>query len=403
MVPALTQSPIQRSFTAIQVRREAQNNISLSVARNMAITAPLSLVGTSTAHTTTGFNTQLRNGLQRIHARIARAEVRYAGKLSAPNSAARSHAVSVAWDYEKLDVEMGGRGSANWNEAQRKEILETGRVKGAEGHHRKNVHDHPEYQADPNNIDMYKSKEAHRKQGHDGDFKNESNKDYAPDRKDKMVKRTNLKRVVKNELMGAGIAALVGFGSGFTISMIVSLAQNGISPENVRMAALEGLRSGGMGAVTGVLGYAAGRVSATYLTPIMANVLEQAGFIDFLQKLGITNAAENLPAALNTGVVGSIMIVIGLTVQFVRLKRAGLDTKAALLRLAKPAAMQIGFLALTIAITVIWGATPAGIVGLAIGAITICSQIYLTHKQQELEERLRLYTIDKWQPFFAAA
>ena len=86
----------------------------------------------------------------------------------------RSKGVKLAWKYEKADIEMGGKGSANWNENQRQEILENGKVRGAEGHHQRNVADHPEDQADPNNIKYYKSREEHLQEGHGGDFKNES-------------------------------------------------------------------------------------------------------------------------------------------------------------------------------------------------------------------------------------
>lgn len=78
---------------------------------------------------------------------------------------ARNDAVKLAWDYEKADVEMGGRGSSDWDDAQCQEIKETGKVRGAEGHHQKNVADHPEDQGDPDNIKFYKSRKEHLEKG----------------------------------------------------------------------------------------------------------------------------------------------------------------------------------------------------------------------------------------------
>ena len=58
--------------------------------------------------------------------------------------------------------------------AQCQEIKETGKVRGAEGHHQKNVADHPEDQGDPDNIKFYKSRKEHLEKGHNGDFHNSS-------------------------------------------------------------------------------------------------------------------------------------------------------------------------------------------------------------------------------------
>ena len=39
------------------------------------------------------------------------------------------------------------------------------KVRGAEGHHQKNVADHPEDQGDPDNIKFYKSRKEHLEKG----------------------------------------------------------------------------------------------------------------------------------------------------------------------------------------------------------------------------------------------
>ena len=113
------------------------------------------------------------------------------------------------------------------DDAQCQEIKETGKVRGAEGHHQKNVADHPEDQGDPDNIKFYKSRKEHLEKGHNGDFHNSS--DAPKIDKDKMLKKTNSKRVFRNEIKGIGIAAAIGIGVGFTIGFAVSLAQTGVT------------------------------------------------------------------------------------------------------------------------------------------------------------------------------
>jgi len=82
---------------------------------------------------------------------------------------------------------MGGKGSADWSPAQQEEILQNrsdvvnksktvdgkqvnpkGGVRGTEGHHQKNAADHPEHQANPDNIKFYKDKPSHLEEGHGG-------------------------------------------------------------------------------------------------------------------------------------------------------------------------------------------------------------------------------------------
>lgn len=150
----------------------------------------------------------------------------------------RQEGVKLAWKYEQADVKMGGSGSANWNKSQQQEILENGSIRGAEGHHQRNVADHPYDQANPDNIKFYESRQEHLQNGHNGDWRNESDAPMID--KDEMLRHTNRKRVIGNELKGVGIAAIIGFATGASIGFIVTLAQNGLSPESFKLAAIEG-------------------------------------------------------------------------------------------------------------------------------------------------------------------
>ena len=83
----------------------------------------------------------------------------------------RRNAVNAAWKDEKNLVEKTGRGTRLWNKSEKKELLETGKVKGYEGHHINSVKAHPELAKDPNNISFVKGRKDHLQQ-HNGNFRN---------------------------------------------------------------------------------------------------------------------------------------------------------------------------------------------------------------------------------------
>ncbi|MBE6325919.1 MAG: hypothetical protein E7077_02470 [Bacteroidales bacterium] len=83
----------------------------------------------------------------------------------------RRNAVNAAWKEEKNLVEKTGRGTRLWNKREKKELLETGKVKGYEEHHINSVKVHPELAKDPNNISFVKGRKEHLQQ-HNGNFRN---------------------------------------------------------------------------------------------------------------------------------------------------------------------------------------------------------------------------------------
>jgi RHS repeat-associated protein len=66
---------------------------------------------------------------------------------------ARRRGVEKAWEKERELVKTG-KGTRRWTEAEKKELLKTGKVKGYEGHHIKSVKDNPELADDPTNIEF---------------------------------------------------------------------------------------------------------------------------------------------------------------------------------------------------------------------------------------------------------
>lgn len=339
-----------------------------------------------TIKTTNNFNRQLNNFLSRFN------ELRLADAsrldLHIPNKNARDTGVKRAWNYERADIVMGGDGSANWSREEQQQILDRGTVRGAEGHHQQNVANHPEHQANPDNIKFYKSREDHLREGHRGDFHNESN---APMKdKNQMLKNTNFKRVFKNELRGVGIAVGIGLGIGFTIGFCVSLAQAGIAPDSLKIALMEGSKGAvESGIMTGV-GYGIGRTIGGIATLAIAGLFENIG-------LTIT---DNIMRMFNMGVVGTLTITVFSVYQFIKLKLNNITTSDAFLNVGKQVLFSLSLLAVSIAAQGMWGGAAGIIVSVSSGIIMITYSLIDIVHQKEFSERVRVYIIEKYRPVY---
>lgn len=354
------------------------------------LTIPLQSLNTfSTISTTNSFNAQCNEFVTHLGelSRRYNTLVRKAVALDPTYTGSRSKGVKLAWKYERADIEMGGKGSANWNESQRQEIRENGTVRGAEGHHRRNVVNHPEDQADPNNIKFYKSRKEHLEEGHHGDFHNES--DAPKIDKEAMLKRTNRKRVIKNEIKGAGIAAVIGFVSGASIGFIITIAQNGISPDALKDAAINGGKIGVEGAAFGLINHIGTRLVGDIATNAMTGLLSNFGI----------EITENITKACNMGIAGSIAIVTFSVYQFVRLKMNGSSTKDALCSVGKNAAISVASLAVTVVVQAAFGGPAALAVSIGIGAVMLSYSMYNIYHDKKLMSRIHCYTIEKSYPY----
>lgn len=318
--------------------------------------------------------------------------------LTQANSAARSRGVYRAWEYEKADILMGGSGTENWTLEEQQDILEKvilgnqkdsrSGLRGTEGHHQKNVADHPEQQANPDNIKFYRTREEHLEKGHKGDWHNESDAPMLD--KDKMLKKTNMKRVMKNELEGIGLAAAIGVGIGFTIGFAVSLAQNGISPDSVKYAFAEG---GKMSVETGlqsVITYGVGRTIGQVAVKATEGVLANLGI----------EITKNVSKMCNMGIVGTLSIMMFSSYQFYKLKRNGIATKEALINVGKQTLFSLSLLAVSIAAQGIWGGPAGIIVSVSTGIILIAYTVVDISYQRLISETVRSYMIDKCKPIF---
>ena len=103
----------------------------------------------------------------------------------------RSVGIRLAKEMEAKEIQMGGKGTGNytkeelkqWKTPKRNASGEIRSVEASEGHlgekrtvleghHQKNVSDHPEHQANPDNVKFY-NPEEHLEQ-HEGDFRNKT-------------------------------------------------------------------------------------------------------------------------------------------------------------------------------------------------------------------------------------
>lgn len=91
----------------------------------------------------------------------------------------RSKGVAKAWKRER-ELVRKGRGTRQWTVKEQKELLRTGRVKGYQGHHMKSVAMHPEYAAEPRNIQFLSSRKENNEnlKAHRDDYRNESDGRY---------------------------------------------------------------------------------------------------------------------------------------------------------------------------------------------------------------------------------
>ncbi|WP_167511243.1 hypothetical protein [Pseudobutyrivibrio xylanivorans] len=318
--------------------------------------------------------------------------------LTQANQAARQRGVYRAWQYEKADISMGGNGSENWSFQEQQDIMNNvdmdneyysrSGVRGAEGHHQKNAADHPEHQANPDNIKFYRSHKEHQMKGHQGNFQNETD---APMRdKDQMLKDTNNKRVNKNEWHGLKMAVEIGIGVGFTIGFAVELAKSGVTPNSMKCALAAGTKSGIETGILSVAGFCIGRTIGESATNAVEGVLTNAGI----------QISENLSKMCTMATIGVLTISIFSAYQFVKLKILGVATKDALIQVGKQALFSLSILAVSIAAQGICGGPAGIIVSTSIGIIIVTYSIGDIVHQRTSSESIRSYMINKCKPSF---
>lgn len=199
------------------------------------------------------------------------------------------------------------------------------------------------------------------------------------------------KRIFRNEFRGLGIAVAIGLGVGATIGFIVTLAQTGVTPESIKLAAIEGAKGGVEAGVLSAVGYSVGRTVGEIATKAVGGLLENLGVV----------LTDNISKMVGMGVVGSLTITIFSAYQFIKLKRQGIATRDALLQVGKQALFSLSLLAVSIAAQGIWGGPAGIIVSVSIGIILISYTVTTSVHQRHFAEKVRVYMIDKCRPNFA--
>ncbi len=97
-------------------------------------------------------------------------------------TAERQKAVRQAWKEEKQRV-LEGKGTRQWTNDEKKELISRGSVPGYEGHHMKSVSKYPQFAGDSKNIQFLTEKE-HLYGAHKGSYHNKTNGYYDPKTKE---------------------------------------------------------------------------------------------------------------------------------------------------------------------------------------------------------------------------
>lgn len=332
--------------------------------------------------TTVEFNNQYNMLLNSLNARRSELAQTVQSNLSQnPNyTGSRNAGVKLAWQYERADIEMGGNGSANWTPEEKNQILysKTGTVSGVEGHHQKNVVDHPEHQADPDNIKFFKSKHEHLQEGHDGNFQNETDSPMID--KNKMLEHTNHKRVLLNEIRGASISAAIGFGVALTISAVVELAAVGIEAVEVDELIMHSLRAGIEGGTISTIIYCSGRMISGYLQEHGVDLLTKTGYL------------------INYATVGAVSIVLVSTIQFIKMKLCGIDTCEALKQVGKNALFSTSMLCVSIIAQGLYGGYAGLIVSTSVGLVVLTANVVISAQKRKLNNKIKEYAIEEYRP-----
>lgn len=301
------------------------------------------------------------------------------------NDTLRNKGVELAWKYEQAEISMGGKGTSDWTNSQRQEILDSGRVRGAEGHHINSVGDNPSQQANPDNIRFAIDRTEHHNM-HGGAWRNQTSGDNI-DRNTRLEK-TNDARVFKNELTGIGAAAVIGLGVGFTMGFVVTLAQSGISTESLKNATLVGSKTGAEGAALGVVNHIIVRGVGEMATNALHGVIKN---------LGLT-VTDNIVKMCNIGVIGGLAIVVFSVYQFTKLKLQGYSARECLLRVGKSAAFSATVLLVSIVAQGLWGGYAGIVVSLSFGVIVVAYKVLDNQHHKQISEKVHVYMIQKCEP-----
>lgn len=353
----------------------------------------------STLNTSTAYNNQFSD----VYTGLNELRVEYQSKVDALGKgdySMRSKGVSLGWKYEKANIELGGKGTTNWTSEQRQEIIETGKVRGSEGHHINNVSDHSEHQANPDNIKFARTREEHINDFHRGNAHNETTGDMFD--RNKQLEVLNRKRVIHNELKGIGIAIAISTGVGFTIGFAMSLAQNGISKDNIIAASKDGLNGAGVGAMLGIANYVGIRLLGPLVSDLIVRSVVSASvatqsFMNVEMVIG-AEVMKNIVMTANIAAAGVISLGITGTILYVKNRRSGYSVQDSLILVGKNLRVSAGIVIVSILCQAVIGGHAGLISGLVLGGIYTTYIVVKTTRDRRVLENVYSYSIECLEP-----
>ena len=294
------------------------------------------------------------------------------------NHSYRTRGVNLAWEYERFDVSMGGKGTREYTPEQIQELLETSKVRGMDGQHINSASSYPELQGNPDNIKMLTRDEHFAEHGYD--WRNQTSGELID--KDKMVTESHRKQVLKNDLQGLGISAAIGFSSGFVISAIMEIAKTGIYnvdfSQLLKTSFITGIETATISSVT----YAGGRLVTSMIEKIGVDVTTNAG------------------QAINIGTVGILSIAVISTYQYVKLIFNGVESGDAFEVVGKQLIVSLLSFAISALATGIWGNVVGLCVSIGTTVVYIGVNVAKSVHERKFNETLKEYTVEQHKPIF---
>ena len=256
-------------------------------------------------------------------------------------------------------------------------------------HHRTSVAADPTQQSNIDNMETYNTTQhdAAHTDPETGkiDYRR---KTYKPLRnRTQEVKNEGKRGIIKENLTGLGITVAIGFGTGFAIGFIVSLAQNGINPSSMKYAFAAGAKQGTTSGVMAAGGFAIGKTIGAALSKTLTESIKSW--------VG-TNASEEtmkkIAEICDMGAVGAIVTVAFAVYEFCKLKHAGYSTKESLLRAGKSAALS--FSILIISMVAVWAGAPGLVVSIVAGVVMTGFSVAKVFHNKKISKEVTHYSIE---------
>lgn len=369
----MTIASITRSKRLINIERIP----SITASRNLFVTLSTSFSSNLTAMKTLSYNLDFNEHFKKFNEEYKKNYEKLLDNLKkdADYTGSRDDAVKLAREYEMYDIKMGGKGSGDWTRADFKSIRQGKWIKSAQGHHIKNVANHKIDQADPNNIKFYRNQKDHLNKGHKGNFQNPSDGKLID--KNKMIIKTNKKRILMNELKGLGIAVLIGVGIGFTISLVTELAINRIDKESIKHVLIHSIKSGVESGLISGASYGVSRATEY-----------------FLNNCGL-NLSSKLSSTLNIGITGICITALTSVILYFKYKKMGYSSRDAMSQILKTATTSLSLIAVSMALTYLFGKVVSLFVSSSIGVIFFAFSLRKFISSKINEEKILVDTHEK--------